>query len=76
MFVGRKAELLQMNKMYRSDQFECLILYGRRRVGKTFLINEFVKDKRTIYFTGTEGSAEENLVALSQSIYLWDHESG
>lgn len=45
------------------------IIYGRRRVGKTTLINEFVKDKETIFYTGIEGNAKENLEGLSSSIY-------
>ncbi|MBT9151540.1 MAG: hypothetical protein DDT40_01736 [candidate division WS2 bacterium] len=44
-------------------------MYGRRRVGKTTLINEFVKDKEAIFFTGIEGNGKENLEGLSKSIY-------
>lgn len=45
MFIGRKYELLQLNKLYNSGKFEFAVIYGRRRVGKTAIINEFVKDK-------------------------------
>jgi len=50
MFVGRKSELSQLNKMYKGNSFEMAIIYGRRRVGKTSLINEFRKGKKTIFF--------------------------
>ncbi|MCL2880480.1 MAG: hypothetical protein FWF29_09565, partial [Treponema sp.] len=40
--------------MYSSGKFECVIIYGRRRVGKTTLIKEFVKGKPAIYFTARE----------------------
>lgn len=45
MFIGRKNELLQLNRLYNSGKFEFAVIYGRRRVGKTAIINEFVKDK-------------------------------
>lgn len=40
MFIGRSKELSKLNRMYKSDKFEMAIIYGRRRVGKTTLINE------------------------------------
>lgn len=43
MFVGRKRELEKLEAMYSSGQFEFAVFYGRRRVGKTTLINEFAK---------------------------------
>ena len=32
--IGREAELERLEKLYKSDQFEFLVMYGRRRVGK------------------------------------------
>ncbi len=52
-----------------SASFECIVIYGRRRVGKTALINEFCKGKLTIYFSALNASARENLEALSKAIY-------
>ena len=60
MFIGRKYELLQLNKLYNSGKFEFAVIYGRRRVGKTAIINEFVKDKNAICFTGVETNAKQN----------------
>ena len=48
MFIGRKNELLQLNRLYNSGKFEFAVIYGRRRVGKTAIINEFVKDKNAL----------------------------
>ena len=45
MFVGRERELKKMNALYDSGHFEFAVFYGRRRVGKTTLIKEFIKDK-------------------------------
>lgn len=61
MFIGRESELNALNKLYHSSQFEFAVIYGRRRVGKTALISEFIKDKDTIFFTGIETNARQNL---------------
>lgn len=38
--IGRKKELKELQRLYESDEAEMLVVYGRRRVGKTFLINQ------------------------------------
>lgn len=68
MFIGRNSELQQLNTLYKQDKFQCIIIWGRRRVGKTTLINEFCKDKTAIYFTGIESTAKDNLENFSKSI--------
>ena len=55
MFVGRKRELEKLEAMYSSGQFEFAVFYGRRRVGKTTLINEFCKIK-DYFLCGVGGS--------------------
>ena len=69
MFIGRSAELKKLNEMYDSDKFECAIIYGRRRVGKTTLIKEFIKDKRAVYFVAREASDAINLTIFSNDVY-------
>ena len=69
MFIGRKRELDDLNRRYENEKFEFAVMYGRRRVGKTTLINEFVKDKEVVFYTGIEGNEKENLEGLSKSIY-------
>ena len=49
MFHYRESELIKLNKRYQNQQFECIVIYGRRRVGKTALINEFCKDKKQFF---------------------------
>lgn len=68
MFIGRKAELKQLNEQYNSSRFEFAVIYGRRRIGKTSLIQEFIKDKKALFFTGLETTQKQNLVNLSQVI--------
>lgn len=69
MFLCRENELLKLNKRYNGNEFECVVIYGRRRVGKTSLINEFCKDKKTIYFSALDTTSQDNLKILSQAIY-------
>ena len=73
MFLCREKELNTLEKRYAGNSCECVVIYGRRRVGKTALINEFIKNKRTIYFSALRASAEDNLESLSKSIqeYLY-----
>ena len=68
MFIGRQHELKKLEKLYASNKFEFAVIYGRRRVGKTALINHFIKNKPTIYFMGVESNAKQNLDNLSQNI--------
>lgn len=69
MFYGRQCELANMNKRYRGGKFECIVIYGRRRVGKTSLIKEFCKEKPVIFFSALNASSRENLDALSKAIF-------
>ena len=68
MFIGRTAEMSELNRLYNSDSFEMPVIYGRRRVGKTRLITEFIQDKRAIYFQARRTNAEANLQYLSQAM--------
>ena len=68
MFIGRERELAALNKLYASDKFEFVVIYGRRRVGKTALISQFIDDKNAIYFMGVESNAKQNLENFSKSI--------
>ncbi len=69
MFFGRNQELDKLNQMYKSNKFEFAIVYGRRRVGKTALIKEFCKDKKSIYFLSREANSDINLRDFSKNVY-------
>ena len=71
-FYCREDELRKLNKRYSGDKFECIVIYGRRRVGKTALINEFCKDKPTIFFSALNTTGKENLEAFSKSIMSYE----
>lgn len=69
MFIGRDYELNELYKLYQKPSFQFPIIYGRRRVGKSKLIQEFIKDKTAIFFTAIESNSQKNLELLSASIW-------
>lgn len=50
--IGRKKEIGELMRLYQSGKPELVTVYGRRRVGKTFLINALFADKTTFSHTG------------------------
>ena len=48
-FINREKEMETLNREYKK-QNRFVVIYGRRRVGKTTLIKEFIKDKKAFYF--------------------------
>ena len=69
MFVGRERELAALERAYQKAGFQMAVIYGRRRVGKTTLIDEFVKGKRTLYFTAQQKTSRQNLQLFSAAVY-------
>lgn len=49
--IGRKQEILELEELYSNGRSEFVVLYGRRRIGKTFLVNELFKDRFTFSHT-------------------------
>ena len=54
MFVARERELAELEDCYRQPTFQMVVLYGRRRVGKTALLEEFSRGKRALMFTAQQ----------------------
>lgn len=50
--IGREAEIKELRELYTSNKPVFAVVYGRRRVGKTFLVRELFEDKFTFYHTG------------------------
>lgn len=67
-FVGRKRELSALEQHFNTGRFEMVVVYGRRRLGKTMLLTEFAKDKRCLFFTAQEKSDTINLAEFSSAI--------
>ena len=68
-FIGREYELKELNEEYNKGNFALSVIYGRRRVGKTYLIKEFLNDKKGYYFVAFESNALINLSLLSMAVY-------
>ncbi len=68
MFIGREYELNELDKFYNREQFQFVTLYGRRRVGKTYLIKEFIENKKAIFFSAEESTDYINLRRISSQL--------
>lgn len=67
-FINRVDEMNILNNEYSRDGASFVVIYGRRRVGKTTLINHFCEDKNALYFLATEESEKENRNALKELV--------
>ena len=67
-FINRKKELATLQREYDRETASFVVIYGRRRIGKTALITEFCKDKPHIFFLATEESEEENRIIFKEKV--------
>lgn len=63
-FVDREAEMDILQSEYERNGSSLVVMYGRRRVGKTTLISEFIKNKRALFFLASEESEMQNRLAF------------
>lgn len=63
-FIGRKREMEKLESEYSRDS-SFVVIYGRRRVGKTTLIKEFLKNKTAFYFLATEEIESQSMKRLA-----------
>ena len=68
MFIGRDFELKTLNELYKEDKFQFIPISGRRRVGKTRLIEEFVRGKDAIMFKAVPGNENINLSMFNELV--------
>ena len=68
MFVGRQAELGVLEELAESGNPELYVLFGRRRVGKTELLQQFCRGTRAVYFLGAEVREKDNLRAFRDAL--------
>jgi AAA+ ATPase superfamily predicted ATPase len=71
MFVSRENELHALQELYNENKFQMIVMYGRRRVGKTTLISEFIKNKPAIFFSAGEANNKMNLAMFSEEVYAF-----
>ena len=68
MFIGREKELESLREFYDKDGIGMTVIYGRRRIGKSTLISEFIKDKKNIFYTATKVGKNRNLELFSAQV--------
>lgn len=72
MFIGRETELQFLNDKYKEKKGQLIVLYGRRRVGKTETLREFCRGKKHIFFSCTQSTDRVQLAKFSKQILKED----
>ena len=67
-FVDREQELSFLEEEYQREGASLIILYGRRRVGKTALASKFMEGKPALYFLVTEENEQQNRNAFKEAV--------
>lgn len=65
-FIDRELEIGTLEKEYAKKEASLVIVYGRRRVGKTTLLSEFIKDRKAMYFLATQEAEALNRSAFQE----------
>lgn len=65
-FIDRVKELSSLYKWYDTNKFEMIVVYGRRRVGKTYLLKKFLEKKKGFYFLCDRTGTENNIIRLKR----------
>ena len=71
--VGRKHEVEELNKLYNSDKAQFVAIYGRRRVGKTFLVNQTFHQRITFHHTGLSPLEDSKKATLSEQLQAFHY---
>ena len=81
LFIGRSRELSELNRLYQSKRAEFLILYGRRRIGKTRLITHWMETAHGVYpsvkpraffWVAEPTSSFDQLRSFSQAVFRFE----
>ena len=67
-FIDREKELSFLEERYKKDGFEFFVIYGRRRIGKTELIKQFIKEKNYIYLICDKSGTDRNIIRFKRKI--------
>lgn len=67
-FINRQEELAFLEQEYLRHGSSLVIVYGRRRVGKTALLAEFIKNRPAVYFLATEENETQNRAAFQKAV--------
>ena len=67
-FINRERELEALNEQYTANGASFMVIYGRRRIGKTTLIKEFIKDKKALYFLADDENEKNSMKRFAESL--------
>ena len=67
-FINRERELKALEKFWQGNEAQLIIIYGKRRIGKTELIKQFIKEKPHVYYLAQRINERENLRLLGEAI--------
>ena len=71
--IGRKTEINELDRIMESTSSEFVMVYGRRRVGKTYLIREYFANRFSFYATGiAQGTLQEQLMNFKLTLSATD----
>ena len=74
--VGRNKEIESLETLYKSKRSEFVIVYGRRRIGKTFLINSLFEKRMTFAYTGARNQSQKiQLQHFAEQLKLYSKSS-
>ncbi len=68
---GREREIALLEQLYNSKRPEFVVVYGRRRVGKTYLVSELFKDRFTFYHTGLSPLQQDSKNMLHEQLHAF-----
>jgi hypothetical protein len=76
-FTGRKAELALLDELHHQGGAKFLVVYGRRRVGKSRLLSHWVNasGQRVLYWVASQKNQTELLKGFSQALYRFSHQN-
>ena len=69
--IGREKELRELNYIFNDPKLRSCAVIGRRRIGKTALIKEFIEDRDAIYIQFIRSTPEMNLLKIASVISEW-----
>jgi len=68
MFIDRKKELGFLEQKWKEPKAQMIVLWGKRRIGKTELAKQFIKDKSHVYYLADSTHEKEQLKRFSSAI--------
>ena len=70
-FINRERELATLERLHAHPESRMMVLYGRRRLGKTTLLREFAKGKKCVYYMADQAGEVSQRNALARVTLRW-----